>query len=71
MAKPRIKVGDQVICTYAASDWHKVGLISKVVEHPITGLSSVKASDGFFDELCMCESRFEKYYEPQQQEPNQ
>lgn len=53
-------IGDKVRCIVSESPWHKVGDTHTVVEHPRTGLPAVPASDGFFDELCICVSRFEK-----------
>lgn len=53
------KIGDTVRCISSGSSWHKVGDIHTVVEHPNSGLPSVPASDGFFDELVMAVSRFE------------
>lgn len=53
-------VGDTVSCTLAASSWHAVGRESVVVPHPRTGLASVEALDGHFDEFVMVVSKFEK-----------
>ena len=54
------KIGDRVVCVLSKSSWHKVGRESVVVAHPRTGEPSVEALDGFFDELCMVGSKFEK-----------
>ena len=54
------KIGDRVRCISSGSPWHKVGDEHVVVEHPSSGLPSVPASDGYFDELVMAVSRFEK-----------
>lgn len=55
-----IKIGDQVCCTYAATSWYNHNQIYDVVSHPQTGLSSVIGSDGYYDMLSMCVSKFEK-----------
>lgn len=53
------KIGDKVRCIHAATNWHRVGSVSEVVPHPVSGLPSVQARDGMYDELVMCSSRFE------------
>lgn len=54
------KVGDRVRCIAANSRWYTVGEEYDVVEHPISFLPSVRASDGFYDEMIMIMSKFEK-----------
>lgn len=56
----KIKIGDTVRCTSAASNWFTVGQCYLVVKHPDNGYSAVKASDGLYDLLSMASSKFEK-----------
>lgn len=60
MTKNSIKIGDQVSCTHAATSWYVKGKVYDVVAHPETGSNSVQGSDGHYDMLSMCVSRFEK-----------
>lgn len=56
----KIKIGDTVRCTHAATSWYKVGNEYKVLSHPVEKVPSVKGGDGFYDILSMCVSKFEK-----------
>lgn len=64
------KVGDKVVCYYAASFWFSVGEIYDVVPHPENKHPSVQASDGFYDLLSMTISRFE-FYDPKKHKPKE
>jgi hypothetical protein len=56
----RIEIGDEVYCTHAATMWYSVGKIYKVVAHPEYGTRAVQGSDGLYDLLSMCTSKFSK-----------
>lgn len=56
----KFKIGDKVVCEYAATTWYTPGKVYDVVAHPEFNTPSVQGSDGLHDQLAYCMSQFSK-----------